>query len=51
MNKANQLMSRYHGVNDDLKETEQITTAWIPELHKQGQVIHEMKTDAHDVEA
>lgn len=43
-------MSRYNGVNDDLKETEQITTAWIPELHYQGKVIYEMKNDAQDVE-
>ncbi len=44
-------MSRYQEVNDGLKETEQITTAWIPELHQQGQVINEMKDDARDIEA
>lgn len=50
MKKANEIMSRYNGVNDDLKETEQITTAWMPELHNQGKVIYEMKNDAQDVE-
>ncbi len=49
--KANELMSRYEGVNDELKETEQITTAWIPELHQQGRVIYEMKDDAREIEA
>lgn len=51
MSKANQLMSRYQGVNDDLKETENITSAWIPELNTQGQNIHEMRTDLKETEA
>ncbi len=51
MNTANELISRYGMTNDELKETEQITSAWMPELHKQGENINEMRDDLKEAEA
>ena len=51
MKKANELIARYGDAMDGLKQTEQITTAWMPQLHNQGHTIHGMKEDIKEAEA